>query len=60
MIRALHKTKIFAFLKGLVNAKVKIKYDEKTFPPQDRIIGKHLKKDFSKTFNEIKSKIENE
>jgi|TARA_Y100000310_G_C20620894_1_gene783219 large subunit ribosomal protein L18 len=60
MIRAVHKTKVFAFLKGLVDAGIKIKHDEKTFPEQDRISGKNLKKDFSKIFNEIKSKIEND
>lgn len=60
MIRAYHKTKIFGFLKGLVDAGVKIKHDEKTFPDQDAITGKHLKKDFTKIFDQVKEKIEKE
>jgi large subunit ribosomal protein L18 len=58
MIRNLHKTKIYAFLKGLVDSGIKMKYKEGIFPEKERIEGKHMKKDFSKTFNEIKSKIE--
>ena len=60
MIRSIHKSKIFAFLKGLVDAGVKIKHEEKIFPSEDRIIGKHLKEDFSKTFEKIKSSIQKE
>jgi len=60
MIRNLHKTKVYAFLKGLVDSGLKMKYKEGIFPEKERIEGKHMKKDFSKTFNEIKSKIEKE
>lgn len=59
MIRTLHKTKTHAFLKGLIDAGIEMKHKEETFPDQDTIKGKHLKKDFSKIFEEIKSKIEN-
>ncbi len=58
MQRVLHKTKTYAFLNGLVNAGVNIKYDEKLFPEEDRIKGKHMKKDFSSIFEKIKSNIE--
>lgn len=74
MLRTLHKTKVYAFLKGLTDAGVKIKCREKPkipitssekskskediFPSEDRIKGKHMKKDFSKIFEQIKSKIE--
>ena len=58
MLRTVHKTKVHAFSKGLVDAGVGIKYKEETFPSEDRIKGTHLKKDFSKSFDEIKSKIE--
>jgi len=58
MIRNLHKTKIYSFLKGIIDSGIKIKYKEETFPDKDRIFGKHLKKDFSKIFEELKSKIE--
>lgn len=58
MIRVLPKTKPFAYLKGLIDGGLKIKSKEESFPEQDRIIGKNLKKDFSKNFQETKSKIE--
>lgn len=56
MIRNLHKSKVYAFLKGLVDAGVKIKYDEKVFPDEARIKGEHLKNKIP--FDEIKSKVE--
>jgi large subunit ribosomal protein L18 len=58
MIRTLSKSKAFAFLKGIIDAGIKINCPEKDFPEEDRIQGKSMKKDFSKTFKEIKSKIE--
>ena len=58
MLRVLPKSKVHAFLKGLVDSGVKIKYKEENFPNEDRIFGKHLKKDFSKIFKEIKLNIE--
>ncbi len=60
MMRVLAKNKGYAFLKGVVDAGVKIKCDEEQFPEEERLSGKNLKEDFSKTFKEIKFKIENE
>ena len=57
MIRKISKNRFFAFLKGLKDAGIKIKCGEEFFPEENRIKGKHLKKDFSKIFEEIKSKI---
>jgi len=58
MIRNLHKTKIYAFMKGLIDSGLKIKFDEKKeiFPSEERIKGKHLKNKIP--FEEIKSKVE--
>lgn len=58
MIRALNKNKGFAFIKGLIDAGIKIKCSAENFPEEERVSGKNLKKDFTKTFKEIKSKIE--
>jgi len=60
MIKNLHKTKIYAFMKGLVDSGLKIKFDKKKeiFPSEERIKGEHLKNKVP--FNEIKSKIEGE
>ncbi len=57
MYGKLHKTRAYAFMKGLIDAGVKLKYKKEIFPDEETITGKHLKKDFSKIFNEIKSKI---
>ena len=59
MTRVLAKNNAFGFLKGMIDAGVEIKCPEDKFPEEERISGKNLKKDFSKTFEGIKSKIEN-
>jgi large subunit ribosomal protein L18 len=56
MIRVLHKTKVYAFLKGLIDAGLKIECAEKTFPEESRIKGEHMKNKIP--FDEIKSKLE--
>ena len=60
MTRTLHKTKIFAFIKGLIDAGLEIKCKEEAFPEEERITGANLKEDFTKTFNSIKSKVDKE
>ena len=57
MTRNLHKTKIYAFLKGVVDASVKVKFNKKKeiFPSEERIKGEHLKNKIE--FEKIKSKI---
>ena len=60
MIRNLYKTKLYAFLKGLVDSGVEVKFNEEKelFPSEDRIKGEHMKNKIP--FQEIKSKIEKE
>lgn len=58
MSQTLHKTKIFGFIKGAIDAGLKISCKEEAFPQVERITGKDMKEDFTKTFNEIKSKID--
>jgi len=55
MIRALHKTKVFAFLKGLKDAGIEIDCNEEYFPSEERIKGEHLKNKVD--VEEVKSKI---
>lgn len=43
MIRVLHKTKVFAFIKGLNDAGVEIPSKEEAFPEENRLGGEHLK-----------------
>ncbi|MGD9275700.1 MAG: 50S ribosomal protein L18 [Candidatus Pacearchaeota archaeon] len=58
MLRTPHKTKPHAFLKGLVDAGIKIKTQEKTFPEEERIMGESLKEkiDVMKIKTEIDKK----
>jgi large subunit ribosomal protein L18 len=58
MIRTISKNKVFAFIKGLIDAGMKIKCSKEKFPEEERLSGKNLKKDFTKTFKEIKLKLE--
>ncbi len=58
MIRSIRKNKAFAFLKGLKDSGIGIKCDEDAFPSEERIKGKHLKKDISEHFEKIKLEIE--
>lgn len=55
MIRTIHKNRLFAFVKGLKDAGIKIKCPEEAFPSQERLDGEHLKNKIN--LKEIKSKI---
>ena len=56
MNRAIHKNKVYAFLKGLIDSGIKIECKEEFFPEEARIKGEHLKNKIP--FIEIKSKID--
>lgn len=56
MNRVLHKNKIYAFIKGLIEAGIKINCKKDFFPEDSRIKGQHLKNKIP--FEEIKSKID--
>jgi large subunit ribosomal protein L18 len=60
MTSSIHKTKPYAFLKGLIDSGLKLNHDSKIFPEEDRIKGKHMKKDFSDLYEKIKSNITKE
>jgi len=57
MIRSVNKSRAFSFIKGLVDAGIKIKCSEEFFPAEERIKGKNLKRDFTIMFGRIKLKI---
>lgn len=58
MQRSLAKTRIFAFIKGVIDAGVEIPCPETSFPEEERLNGKSAKEDISKTVAEVKSKID--
>jgi large subunit ribosomal protein L18 len=43
MMRVLYKTKVFAFLKGLIESGIEIESKKESFPEEERIKGEHLK-----------------
>ncbi len=56
MLRALHKTRVYAFLKGLIDSGIKTECKKELFPAEERIRGEHLKNKIP--FAEIKLKID--
>jgi large subunit ribosomal protein L18 len=56
MNRVLHKNRIYAFIKGIIDSGIKINCKKELFPEESRIKGEHLKSKIP--FQEIKSKIE--
>jgi large subunit ribosomal protein L18 len=56
MIPALHKSKVYGFIKGVIDSGIKINCKKEAFPEEKRIKGEHLKNKIK--FEEIKSKID--
>jgi len=50
-------SKLYAVVKGAIDAGIEIPCDKKMFPSQERIDGKHLKEEKTKIINEIKNKL---
>ena len=50
-------SKIFAALKGVLDAGVQCPSNNEKMPKEDRILGKHINKDIMPVVNDIKSKI---
>jgi len=56
--RNVHKSKIYAFIKGLQDAGVKVTEKENAFPEEDRIKGKYMKNEsVTKNFDSILKRI---
>lgn len=55
-----HGGRIFAALKGAIDAGVKIPADAVVFPADERINGSHIKEETAKNFEETKKAIEKE
>jgi len=50
-------SKLFASLKGAIDAGLECPHDEKKIPNEDRIMGKHLDKNIMSAIEDIKNKI---
>jgi len=51
-------SRVFAALKGLVDAGLDIPHSEEVYPSEDRIKGEHISDDVAKMFEEVKAKME--
>jgi large subunit ribosomal protein L18 len=50
-------SRIYAALKGVVDAGISVAHSEEILPSEDRIKGKHISEEISKQFEEVKKKI---
>tara|TARA_Y100000034_G_scaffold131715_1_gene193068 strand:+ start:485 stop:985 length:501 start_codon:yes stop_codon:yes gene_type:complete len=57
--KAVIKSRLYAALKGCIDAGVNIAHNPKIFPSEERIKGSHINKGKENNFEEIKKKIEN-
>lgn len=60
LVTPVHKSRVFAGLKGLIDSGIEIAHDEKVFPSEERLKGKHLKQDSLELFERVKKEIEKE
>jgi len=58
MQRTLYKTRVYAFIKGVIDAGLQVNCKKEAFPEDVRISGANMKEDFTKTFELIKSNLE--
>lgn len=50
--------KVFASLKGMIDAGVSIAHSDDAFPSEERIRGKHISNDVEKEFDAVRARIE--
>ncbi|MFA5992232.1 MAG: 50S ribosomal protein L18 [Candidatus Pacearchaeota archaeon] len=55
--RNVHGSKIYASIKGLIDAGIKIKAEEKVFPSKERLSGKDANKGVKEAFEKVKANL---
>jgi large subunit ribosomal protein L18 len=58
LIRSTKGSKIYALLKGAVDAGIEIPHSESILPSKERISGEHISKEFKSIFEKVKGAIE--
>jgi large subunit ribosomal protein L18 len=58
MIRSIKKSRVYAFLKGVVDSGVKMNVEKEVFPDEKRIKGEHTK--VKNIFEKVKESIKHE
>lgn len=56
LLRNIGKSRVYSFLKGVVDSGIKIPHSDKVFPDESRLKGRHMKKNVD--FEKIKQNIE--
>ncbi len=51
-------SRVFAALKGMVDAGLYVSHSEEVYPSEDRIKGEHISEEIAKMFEEVKAKME--
>ncbi|ADD09308.1 50S ribosomal protein L18 [Candidatus Aciduliprofundum boonei] len=51
-------SRVFAALKGMVDAGLYVPHSEEVYPSEDRIKGEHISEEIAKMFEEVKAKME--
>ncbi len=60
LLSPVHGSRVFASLKGAIDAGLKVPADEKVFPSAERICGKHINEQAAKDFESVKGAIDRE
>ncbi len=58
LLTPVHKSRIFAALKGLVDAGIEVPHEKEVFPAEARIKGANLKQNATTLFDKVKTEIE--
>jgi len=58
LIKNMPRSKIYAFVKGLKDAGIDTKCDEKMFPDEERISGKHINEKIPQMFEKVKKDLD--
>ncbi len=51
-------SRVFAVLKGMVDAGLNVPHSEEVYPSEERIKGEHISEEIAKMFEEVKAKME--
>lgn len=57
LLRPIKGNRVYAAIKGVVDAGVKVHANEQVFPPEDRLLGKHISEGMAKEIETLKQKM---
>ncbi len=57
MTKTINGNRVYAVIKGLIDGGLKINANEKVFPSEERLSGKHMKEEIQKMITKLKTKL---